>query len=128
MTKRKMLGWGACGAAAVAFLSFFMDFAEFYGVMSMTGFDLLEFSSDFDDGIYMIIALIATGVGLVAGLISNSKDGNFSLPMLCSIVSVICMWLFFSEGMDYAAGGFWIFMIAHVASAVLSVMASNADE
>ena len=128
MSKKQMLGWGVCGAMALACLSLFMDFAEFYGLVSMNAFDLMEASAEFDGGYGAIVAVIATFGGLALALIGNIKGTGFGLAKLCSIVSVIFMFLFFSDGMDYAASGFWIFMIAHVAAFVLSIKADGAME
>lgn len=127
MTKKKLLGWCVCGAMAAAFLSFFMDFFS-YSIVGMSGFELMELASEYDEGMYMIISMVATVAGLVLALISNSKEGSFGLPMVCSIVSIICMGVFFSDGgMEYAGSGFWVFMLAHIAAVVLSVMANKEE-
>lgn len=126
MTKKKILGWCACGAAAVALLSFFMNYLSEYG-MGISGFQMMGEVKETGEGMLMVIALVATIATLVAALLSNFNDGNYSMAIYCSIASVICMWLaYFTLGelvgenlVAYAGSGFWTFMIAHVTATVL---------
>ena len=133
MTKKEKLGWGICGALAVAVLSFFMDYMSYsgYGMsMGVSGFKVLEAAFEYMEGpaMMIIIAAIATFVALVVAFMGKSNISM--LPAVLSAVSVICMFMAFNEdgAMEVAGGGFWLFMLAHVACVVLSFMAKNADE
>lgn len=135
MTKKEKLGWGVCGALGIAVLSFFMDYMSYsgYGMsVGVTGFDVLESALDYMEGnaFMMIIAAVATVAALGIAVMGNLKGNVGLIPAVLSVVSAICMFMVFSEdgAMDYVAMGFWLFMLGHAASVVLSFMAKNANE
>lgn len=135
MTKKEKLGWGICGALALAVLSFFMDYMSYsgYGIsVGVSGFEVLESAIDYMEGsaFMMIIAAIATVAALVIAVMGNLKGNIGLLPAVLSVVSVICMFVVFNEdgAMEVVASGFWLFMLAHAACVVLSFLAKNANE
>ena len=145
MTKKDKLGWGACGALVVAFLSLFMNYLSVFDY-GISGFKLLGAVMEYIfvdgfSGLWMVLAVAATAGALITAWMDKSTDGNFSISVMFSIASVIFMLCFYFFGlsdmlgvnipginmrdilavnmMDFAGTGLWVFVIAHLVAAVL---------
>lgn len=120
--KNKVVGAFICIAVIAALLSIFAPFvavSSYYYSESLTGIEILEMAMEEGDEGFPMVAMAATGLGLLFTWVSMRDGSRYGLSMLCSIVAGGSMWIYFSEGMDYVTSGFWIFMVSHVVAVVL---------
>lgn len=120
--KSKVLRWFVCGAMLLAMISLLSPFAavDRYHREASTGVEIIAMEDD--DAGFLVLALLATVAGLLTVLVGIKQESRYMWPLILSVVSCSSVWLCFSEDMDYVTNGFWLFIIAHVISAVLCGM------
>ena len=122
VSKTRALGILVCVAAAVAVYSLFMPFVTYY-FGSWTGRELLQMAQEeADRASEMILMIIYYGAisTLALSVLCMICDGGYVLTMLASIGCAGAALYAFCEIMDYAENGFWMYLISHAVSAVLS--------
>ena len=124
MTPSKKLAMAALVAAIVGVIAFFMPMVSAFSV-DVTGFDILD-----GDGTLAPYMTLGFGGAVVAAVLaaiglSNRKLLNPAVAAATFSAAVVLMGFIIEEAMDYAGMGFWLFIIAEAACAIMSGMAAN---
>lgn len=111
-------------AMLVAFISYFMPFVTTRGWLtySSTGFEVLKLAQENDEAGWPTIAIIVTAIGAVVAVVCGFNGSKLTIPLISSVICEISVLTYFSESMDYVTNGFWVFVIAHAVSIVLSII------
>ena len=128
MTPSKKLAIGAFCAAIAAAVAFCMPLVSFFG-QETNGLDMLEGEGAGPTG--MMIALIGSIAAVAFGLFGLANRKLLGGAAGGAAAALGGIFYAFTQGVkgisliDYAAYGFWMFVIAGVACIVLSVMSMN---
>lgn len=123
--RNKAIGVFICIAMVAAFLSLMVPYiatSSYYHFDSLTGIQVLEMAMEEGEAEFPTVALAATALSLFYAGLSWCNGSRHGFSMVCSAVAGSCMWIFFSESMDYVTSGFWIFLICHVATVVVGAI------
>ena len=120
----KLMAILAFCAAIVGCVGFFLPVFSFnfFASVDYTGMDLIEWMGD--DGYGMIVAAVGAGAAALFGLIALSNAKMLGITAGSAIVALCgILYTFISEEMmEYAAIGFWLFVIMFAVCAIIAFM------
>ena len=108
-------------ASAIAALCFLLPLVT----LGRWNYNVIDFMDELRDEAYvMIVAMAATGLGLLFGLIALANRKLLIVSAMSSFIALVGMFMAYSieDVYGYAGIGFYIFVAMHLAAFVLSIV------
>ena len=121
----KLMAILAFCAAVVGVIAFFLPMVSAYGIVEFNGMDLIDTESG--EGFGMLISLIGAGAAVLLSLVALSNRKMLGATAGCAVAALAgSLYAFVSgEVIEYAAFGFWLFVVMEGACIILSFLGLN---